>query len=175
MSLPKVNSPRILRQLESIQKVFQRPIRIVSNKDIPYLAGYNKKGNVVYFDRNFNPFMSWKGKKVDIRPFIAFHEIGEQALMNRFRYRYQQAHHIITHFELELVKAAGIDTRAYTRFLHPQIKGIYHEKLKKIPKDLDLRPYKDEHERTILTSLMQGTDIRTFTRRVSPPHFKRRH
>jgi len=169
MKLPKVNSPGIQRIVHhpNFQVVFHRPIKIISKYDVPYLAGYNKQGNTVFFDRHFNPYMPWKGKKVDLRPFIAFHEIGENALLNQFGYRYQQAHHIITHFELRLVKQAGIDTRYYDRFLKPQIKGIYNEKLQKVPKNLDLRPYKDEHERRILRSLQQGKDVRTFTRKVS--------
>ena len=175
MILPKVNSPRIQRIINSpiFLRALYRPLKITSKFDIPYLAGYNRQGTIIFFDRHFNPYMRWKGKRIDVRPFITLHEVGENCLLNYFGFNYQQAHHIITHVELAVVKNAGIDTRAYNRFLNPQIKGIHNEKLKKVPKNLDLRPYADEHEQSILQSLQQGKDIRDFTRRVSKN--RRRH
>jgi hypothetical protein len=176
-TLPKVKSPYVQKLLKN--KAFIRrlcePVTVYSNDDVPYLAGYSKDGKEIFYDRHFNPFMHYHGRIVDTRQFITIHEVGEKALIDLFHLKYQAAHHIITHFEAQAVHDAGINWWTYTKFLSPQIKGVYHEQLQKIPKHLDTTPYKDEHERKILEELKKGHDIRPFHHKVTPDHYRRRH
>lgn len=162
MGLPKVNSSFVKKVLQDkgFLSRLRQPVKIDSSKDVPYLAGYSKDGKTIYFDRHFRPIFNYHGRAIDTRRFITIHEVGEKALIDLFHFRYAVAHHIITHYENEAVKAARISTRAYAKFLSPQIKHIYHDKLKDLPKDLDPTPYIDEHEKKIIKALQNGKDIR---------------
>jgi hypothetical protein len=44
------------------------------------------------------------------------------------------------------VRAAGIRWRDYDRFMQKYVKRVGDERLTKLPADLDLKPYRDEHE-----------------------------
>ena len=174
-NVSKVQSRYVTKLLKnrSFMARLKRPVQVNWDYDIPYLAGYSKDGRTVYFDRHFQPILKWRGKKFDTSDFIVVHEVGDKALEDLFRLRYQAANHVITHLERDVVTSSGLSWKVYDKFLNPQIKGIMHEKLKKVPKDLDLKPYKDEHERGILRALISGKDIRKFHRKVSI--HRRRH
>jgi hypothetical protein len=176
-SLPKVYSFKVQKLLQNPAFIarLKRPVNIISNKDVPYLAGYSKDGKDVFFDRNFKPFLRYHGKTYDTRDFILLHEVGEKALIDLFGLKYQSAHHIITHLEFETVEGHGLPWKVYDKFLKPQIKHIYHEKLQDIPKNLDTTPYRDEHERKILTYLKQGQDIRPHLKKKQFLKVPRRH
>jgi hypothetical protein len=124
-------------------------IPIDRSYDIPYLAGYSKDGKRVYFDRHFN--FKFAGK--DISKYIRLHEVIEKSLLDIFKFKYQEAHKYATHFERQAVEAAGIDWDKYCDHIDPYIKAVAREQLVKVPKDLDLEPYQDEHEKKILQSL----------------------
>jgi hypothetical protein len=114
--------------------------------DIPYVAGYSEDEKRIYIDRHLNTKMDG----VDVAPFIITHEVIEKALLDLFNLKYQQAHHIATYVEHEHCTKAGVNWRKYTKFLDPQMKHIGHEKVKKIPKSLDLEPYEDEKDFELL-------------------------
>jgi len=44
------------------------------------------------------------------------------------------------------VRADGIVWRDYDRFMQKYVKHIGDERLQKVPEDLDLKPYRDEHD-----------------------------
>lgn len=175
--LPKVHSAtvnKILNDGRFIERL-ERPVRIDCKFDIIYLAGYSKNGKVVYFDKDFKPFMNYKGTIIDTRDYITVHEVSEKAIIDIFGYRYQAAHHIATHIEAQCVASAGINWWVYTRFLKPQIKHIYDEKITNVPKDLDLRPYVDEQERKVLDALKHKNDIRSTLTKKSRLYRRHRH
>jgi hypothetical protein len=123
----------------------------VNNKfDIPYLCGYAKDASKIYFDRHFNP--KFNGK--DITKFLKIHEVSEKALIDFFDLHYDKAHKFATNLEREAVRAAGLDWQKYTNHLDPYIKQVEHEHIDKVPKDLDLIPYKDEHDTRIFKQLL---------------------
>ena len=67
---------------------------------------------------------------------------------------------IASRAEQAAVRAAGIRWRAYDRFMQHYVKRIGDERLKKVPADLDLKPYRDEHDfdliRRMLAACEQG-------------------
>jgi hypothetical protein len=134
-------SPRVL---DYQQKLLRRPIS--HSYDMPYVAGYNMKGTQIYIDRHL-PFMDKiDGKQVCVRDYLAIHEATEKALLTLWEHKYEAAHHIATAVEYKAVQDAGIKVLAYKKFFEPYIKQDAHEKLEKIPADLDLTPMADDYK-----------------------------
>jgi hypothetical protein len=125
-------------------------IPVIRKYDIPYLCGYSKDARKIYFDRHFNS--KFDGK--DLTKFLKIHEFSEKALIDFFNLDYEKAHKFATNFEREAVRAAGINWEKYTEHLDPYIKEVEHENLKSVPKDLDLTPYKDEHDSKLLKQIV---------------------
>ena len=73
---------------------------------------------------------------------------------------YLHAHQIATRAEQAAVRASGVTWQAYDRFMREFVKRIGDETLSRVPRDLDLKPYKDEHDDGLLlriaASLEQG-------------------
>ena len=95
------------------------------------------------------------GNKIEINNYdyneiLCIHEIVEKALLDIFNLTYAQAHHIATYIEHEYATKHNINWKKYIKFLDPQMKHIGHEKVKKIPKSLDLQPYEDEKDFELL-------------------------
>jgi len=133
-----------------------KSIPVIKEKfDVPYIAGYNKDGTKVYFDRHLNT--NFKG--TDITPFIKIHEVTEKAIIDLYGLKYQQAHHFASHLEHQAIKEAGLDWVQYAKFLKPQIKHIHHEHIKSPPKDLDLTPYHDEVSDKKLYHVLQKKEL----------------
>ena len=118
--------------------------------DIPYLAGYSTDAKVIYFDRHLKTNMSGK----DLTKFLKIHEYSEKAIIDIFNIDYQKAHHIATYIEKQAVENNGINWNQYSKYLESYIKKVSKEHLKKVPKNLDVTPYKDEHDIKLLKSLM---------------------
>jgi hypothetical protein len=91
----------------------------------------------------------------DLSPFLRIHEYTEKALIDIFDFTYQEAHHLATHFERKAVEAAGINWNHYQDYLKPYIKKTGDESLHSVPKDLDLTPYVDDHDKKHLKILMK--------------------
>jgi hypothetical protein len=128
------------RVLEYQQRMLRRPVS--HSYDMPFVAGYNTKGTQIYIDRHL-PFLMEVGKEVVcIRDFICLHEATEKALLALWMRDYESAHHIATSVEYHGVTEAGVSTDDYRRKLRPFIKADAHEKLEKIPADLDLAPFR---------------------------------
>ena len=53
------------------------------------------------------------------------------------------------------MRAAGIPWSLYDDFMQKNVKHIGDERLQKVPADLDLKPYRDEHD-TDLLNRMEG-------------------
>jgi hypothetical protein len=124
---------------------------VIRKYDIPYLAGYSNDASKIYIDRHLDTKMSG----IDLTQFLKIHETIEKCLLDEYGMKYQQAHHIATHFEMEAVKKAGISWKKYDDYLRPYIKRVHVEHLSSVPADLDVEPYKDEHEKKLLRSLMK--------------------
>jgi hypothetical protein len=155
MKFVKVNSNLLRRILHDsrFRRWIAQPVRLNFNFDVPYLAGYSVDGRTVYIDRHLKYRWKYKGRVIDVTDFLVVHEVVEKALMCLFRLHYQKAHHIATHVENMACKQHGVDWLPYSDYLRPQIKTADHEQIKRIPLDLDIEPYEDEHEQRILAQM----------------------
>ncbi len=128
--------------------------------DIPYVAGYSKDGKKIYIDRHLPSEMPYKGRTINTDRFLLLHEEVEKTLIDQLNLHYLHAHQIATRAEEAAVRAAGISWRDYDRFMQKYVKKMGDERLTKIPADLDLKPYRDEHDTDLLermaTSVAKG-------------------
>ena len=114
--------------------------------DIPYLAGYSNDGKTIYIDRHMPRTMKFRGREIDTDRFLILHEEVEKTLIDQLNLHYLHAHQIACRAEEAAVRAAGVLWRDYDRFMQKHVKTIGDERLTKVPADLDLKPYRDEHD-----------------------------
>lgn len=138
----RVSAYMIERALEEINKF----AHVDRTHDIPYLAGYSKDGLTIYIDRHIPEYFLDHGHVTPIDKFLILHEAIEKALIDKLNIHYQHAHQIALRAEESAVRAAGISWTAYNEFTEKYIKAGADEKLTKVPTDLDLKPYIDEHD-----------------------------
>ena len=145
LKLPEwfVSSLMLDRALDAIVR---RVKKLDRAHDIPYLAGYSRDGKTIYIDRHMPKLMKSRGREVDTDRFLILHEEVEKTLIDQLDLHYLHAHQIATRAEEAAVRAAGILWRDYDRFMQKYVKRIGDEGLKKVPADLDLKPYRDEHD-----------------------------
>jgi hypothetical protein len=124
--------------------------------DIPYLAGYSLDGKTIYIDRHMPRSFKFRGRMIETDRFLILHEEVEKALMDHVGLHYLHAHQIATRAEEAAVRAAGVEWRAYDRFMQKYVKRIGDERLTKVPKDLDLKPYRDEHDNDLLQRMLRS-------------------
>jgi hypothetical protein len=114
--------------LDDSVNAFMQDVTINYDYDIPYVAGYNTAGNVVYIDRDLpKGFTTSDGKDVLVERYLVLHECVEKALLQCFtNLIYETSHQLALRLE--------------------QI----------APPDLDLTPYIDEHDTEVLAKLKQA-------------------
>lgn len=113
--------------------------------DLPYLGGYSKDGNTIYIDRHFPETVTLEedGHKYEFNAIqhICDHERFEKAVMDVLGWSYKHAHEAANGYERRGVLKAGLPWQKYNASLDPFIKADEHEKLQKVPPDLDMAPY----------------------------------
>jgi len=82
----------------------------------------------------------------------------EKTLIDRLGLHYLHAHQIATRAEQAALRAAGISWRAYDRFMQKNVKRDGDERLSKVPADLDIKPYRDEHDFDLLRRMMAAVE-----------------
>src|SRR5580693_8083353 len=144
----------------ALDAIVRRVKHLDRDHDIPYLAGYSQDGKTIYIDRHMPKTMKLGGKAIDTDRFLILHEEVEKTLIDQLNLHYLHAHQIATRAEEAAVRAAGISWRDYDRFMQKYVKKMGDERLTKIPDDLDLKPYRDEHDVELLermaTSVAKG-------------------
>jgi hypothetical protein len=138
----------------ALDAICRRVRKFDRKHDIPYLAGYSLDGKTVYIDRHMPRNFKFRGRVIDTDRFLILHEEVEKTLIDRLGLHYLHAHQIATRAEEAAVRAAGIEWRAYDRFMQKYVKSIGDERLNKVPKDLDLKPYRDEHDDDLLRRML---------------------
>ncbi len=101
-----------------------------------------------------SPFR-WLMKTVRVDPFLLLHEIVEKALLDELRSHYLHAHQIAVRAERDAVKAAGIPWFVYQRFMKRYQRPIELEKVTRVPRNLDLTPYRDQKDFSLLRRLVR--------------------
>ena len=157
-----VSSLMLDRALDAIL----RRIRLDRSHDVPYLAGYNRNGKIIYIDRHLPKTFTYRGKKVAVDRYLVMHEAVEKTLIDELDLHYQHAHQIATRAEEAAVRADRISWRAYDRFMQRYIKTAASERLTRVPRDLDLKPYRDEHDRDLLVRLQRAEAAGRFPRKT---------
>lgn len=135
----------------AIQDKLYRAREINNEHDIPYIAGYSKNGNILYFDRHLPEILTLEldGHKREIQPrdFLRLHETLEKAIIDALGWGYFPAHAAATAYERRGVfQRVGPEWwMPYQHSMDGYAKADEHEKIKSVPKDLDMTPYRGDH------------------------------
>ncbi|MEP6484218.1 MAG: hypothetical protein ABJB01_07195 [Rudaea sp.] len=140
----------------ALDAILRRVKKLDRTHDIPYLAGYSQDGKTIYIDRHLPKTMAYKGRKIEVDRFLIMHEEVEKTLIDQLDLHYLHAHQIATRAEEAAVRAEGILWRDYDRFMQKYVKRIGDERLVKVPEDLDLKPYRDEHDLDLIVRMQKG-------------------
>jgi hypothetical protein len=140
----------------ALDAVVRRVKKLDRKHDIPYLAGYSLDGKTIYIDRHMPKSFKFGGRVVETDRFLILHEEVEKTLIDQLGLHYLHAHQIATRAEEAAVRAAGVEWRDYDRFMQKYVKHIGDERLTKVPKDLDLKPYRDEHDDDLLVRMLKS-------------------
>jgi hypothetical protein len=138
----------------ALDAIVRRVKKLDREHDVPYLAGYSSDGKVIYIDRHMPHCMKFKGREIDTDRFLILHEEVEKTLIDQLNLHYLHAHQIASRAEQAAVRAAGIRWRDYDRFMQDNVKHIGDERLTKVPDDLDLKPYRDEHDYDLVQRML---------------------
>jgi hypothetical protein len=142
----------------ALDAIVRRVKNLDRKHDVPYLAGYSRDGETIYIDRHMPRTMNHKGREIDTDRFLILHEEVEKTLIDQLNLHYLHAHQIATRAEEAAVRAAGLGWREYDRFMQKYVKRIGDERLSKVPADLDLKPYRDEHDLDLLKRMNDAVE-----------------
>lgn len=130
-----------------LRELYWRFPHVDHEHDLPYLGGYSGNGKTIYIDRHFPQWLEGEldgvKKNMNVWRYVQLHEDWEWAVMEAFRLGYGRAHAVATAAERRAVLAdLGPGWwPVYSKAIEPFIKADDHEKLTKVPADLDMRPY----------------------------------
>src|SRR3954447_20963571 len=152
----------------ALDAIVRRAKTIDRRHDIPYLAGYSRNGKIIYIDRHMPETMRYSGRDINTDRYLILHEEVEKTLIDQLGLHYLHAHQIASRAEQAAVRAAGIRWRDYDRFMQQNVKTIGDERLSKVPADLDLKPYRDEHDTDLLKRMAAAVEKKKVPRGVNP-------
>jgi hypothetical protein len=105
---------------------------------------------------------TFRARRINTDRFLILHEAVEKALIDQLGLRYLHAHQIATRAEQAAVRASGVTWQAYDRFMRKFVKRIGDESLTRVPRDLDLKPYQDEHDDALLRRIAASLGFRAY-------------
>jgi hypothetical protein len=157
----------------ALDAVMRRAKKIDRNHDIPYLAGYSIDGKTIYIDRHMPGVWKYRRREIDTDRYLILHEEVEKTLIDQLGLHYLHAHQIATRAEQAAIRAAAISWRDYDRYMQKFVKKIGDENLTRVPDDLDLKPYRDEHDRDLLTRMAAAIDRGVVpSKKTNPQHLR---
>jgi hypothetical protein len=142
----------------AVDAIARRVGAIDRDHDIPYLAGYSRDGNRIYIDRHLPRSFLHGGRAIAVDRYLLLHEEVEKTLIDQLHLHYQHAHQIATRAEEAAVRADGVSWRAYDRFMQRYVKEAGDERLTRAPADLDLKPYRDEHDHELIRRMKAAVE-----------------
>src|ERR1700726_440609 len=157
----------------ALDAIVRRVKKLDRAHDIPYLAGYSRDGKTIYIDRHMPKLMKLAGREIDTDRFLILHEEVEKTLIDQLDLHYLHAHQIATRAEEAAVRAAGILWRDYDRFMQKHVKKISDERLTKVPADLDLKPYRDEHDLDLLKRMHEAVERGQTPKGIDPAQIRK--
>lgn len=158
----------------ALDAILRRVKKLDREHDIPYLAGYSLDGKTIYIDRHLPRSFKFRGRNIEVDRYLILHEEVEKTLIDQLRLHYLHAHQIATRAEQAAVRADQIEWRAYDRFMQKYVKKIGDERLTKVPADLDLKPYRDEHDYDVLKRIQAALDKGEVPRSIDRGKLRRR-
>lgn len=164
-----VSSLMMERALDAIAR---RVRKLDRSHDIPYLAGYSRDGKTLYIDRHLPRSFRYRGRDVEVDRYLILHEEVEKTLIDQLGLHYLHAHQIATRAEEAAVHAERVAWRAYDRFMQKYVKSIGDERLQKIPANLDLKPYRDEHDYELLQRMERTLKKASTPKTIASKAFK---
>src|SRR5262245_19030303 len=156
----------------ALDAVVRRVKNLDREHDIPYLAGYSRDGKTIYIDRHMPKSFRFRGRVIETDRFLILHEEVEKTLIDQLSLHYLHAHQIATRAEQAAVRAAGIRWQDYGRFMQKYVKRIGDERLTKVPADLDLKPYRDEHDEDLVQRMLASIARGQAPRGVTANHIE---
>ena len=142
----------------ALDAIVRRVGPIDREHDIPYLAGYSLSGDRIYIDRHLPETFDYRGRRIAVDRYLLLHEEVEKTLIDQLGLHYQHAHQIATRAEEAAVRADDVSWRAYDRFMQSYVKQMGDERLTKLPPDLDLKPYRDEHDYDLMRRMRDSIE-----------------
>jgi len=141
--------------------------------DIPYLAGYSLDGKIIYIDRHLPQTFRFRGRDIEVDRYLILHEEVEKTLIDQLGLHYLHAHQIATRAEQAAIRTDRISWRDYDRFMQKYVKRIGDERLSKVPADLDLKPYRDEHDWDLLRRMQVALEAGKLPRSIDARKLRR--
>jgi hypothetical protein len=161
-----ISEARAVLLLPTIEKQMARRVNIDrTHWDIPYLAGYSEDGRTIYLDRDLPASFVLNGRKVPSDELLILHERVEKSLIDALREAgdgdqvllaclrmkssddrvYEHCHGAATRIEMYAVmlKYGHAALSAYDAFMRDQVKRAEDERIRRVPRDLDMTPYHD--------------------------------
>ena len=157
----------------ALDAVVRRVKNLDREHDIPYLAGYSKDGKTIYIDRHMPKTFRSRGREIEVDGFLILHEEVEKTLIDQLNLHYLHAHQIASRAEQAAVRAAGVSWQDYDNFMQKNVKHIGDERLSKVPADLDLKPYRDEHDTDLLKRMAAAVEKKKVPKDVNPERVHR--
>jgi hypothetical protein len=157
----------------AVDAIMRRIKNLDREHDIPYLAGYSLDGKIIYIDRDMPTGYMMKGRKIETDPFLLLHEEVEKSMIDQLGLHYLHAHQIATRAEQAAVRACGISWREYDSFMQTHVTKIGAKRVSKVPADLDLKPYRDEHDHDILERMAKAVERGHHPKGHQPERLKR--
>jgi hypothetical protein len=142
----------------ALDAILRRVKNLDREHDIPYLAGYSMDGKTIYIDRHLPRTFRFRRRDIAVDRYLILHEEVEKTLIDQLGLHYLHAHQIATRAEQAAVRADQILWRDYDRFMQKYVKRAGDERLDKVPADLDLKPYRDEHDYDLMRRMMSALD-----------------
>jgi hypothetical protein len=142
----------------ALDAILRRVKKLDREHDIPYLAGYSQDGKTIYIDRHLPKSFTFRGRTIEVDRFLILHEEVEKTLIDQLGLHYLHAHQIATRAEEAAVNAQRVTWKAYDRFMQKYVKSVGDERLRKVPADLDLKPYRDYHDYELMQRMEQHLD-----------------
>lgn len=142
----------------ALDAILRRVKKLDRSHDVPYLAGYSIDGKTIFIDRHLPRTFKFRGREIAVNRYLILHEEVEKTLIDQLGLHYLHAHQIATRAEQAAVRADRIEWRDYDRFMQRYVKRIGDERLTKVPDDLDLKPYRDEHDFDLIKRMITALD-----------------
>lgn len=124
-------------------------IKINKKYHVPYIAGYNLAGTIIYIDSRVPDVLP--GTKIKLEKYLLIHELTEQHLEDTLKFDYQSAHHAAEAAEMASFEwdGHGKHKSEYLKF-YKDLEKLCRLKFDRIPADLDLEPYIDSKDNELL-------------------------